>query len=202
MKLIFVSLFITSITASCSNDDDNKPQQKQFGIFKILDDKGTVEMNGVINDSSLKNFNALLISFKNIKQINIRQCDGSNNDDINLKLSSKVNKLGINIHLLDNGLIASGGVDFFIAGKKRTKGKNTKIGVHSWSEEEGKDKKQATDYPKGHVKHLPYIKYYVSVGFTQKQAEDFYYFTINAASASKIHFMTDAEIKKYGLLTN
>lgn len=98
---------------------------------------------------------------------------------------------------MENGLIASGGVDFFLAGIQRTKGTNTKIGVHSWSD----GNKDATAFPVGHANHLPYINYYVSVGFTQQEAEDFYYFTINAAPAEGIHWVTDAEISKYKILT-
>ncbi|MDG2195217.1 MAG: hypothetical protein P8K77_10315 [Polaribacter sp.] len=77
---------------------------------------------------------------------------------------------------MDNGEIASGGVDFFIAGIQRTKGSNIKIGVHSWAG----DNETATDFPVGHANHLPYINYYISVGFTKQQVESFYYFTINA----------------------
>ena len=109
---------------------------------------------------------------------------------------------GTNIHLLDDGLIASGGTDFFLAGARRTKGTNTRIGVHSWAgEDDDGNSVTATDFPEGHEYHLPYIEYYVSVGFSQQEAEDFYYFTINAASADDIHWMTDQEIAQYGLLT-
>jgi hypothetical protein len=59
----------------------------------------------------------------------------------------------------------------------------------------------ANDFPVGHANHLPYINYYVSVGFTQQQSEDFYYFTINAAPASSIHWMTTEEIAQYNLIT-
>lgn len=99
---------------------------------------------------------------------------------------------------MDNGTIASGGTDFFLAGMKRTKGKNTRIGVHSWADGLGKT---ATDYPKGDQNHEPYINYYESIGMTRQQAEAFYYFTINAATAENIHWMTDAEIAKYKMLT-
>lgn len=98
---------------------------------------------------------------------------------------------------MDNGDIASGGVDFFLAGIQRIKGANSRIGVHSWTG----DGEKATDFPEGHEYHLPYIDYYVSVGFTQQQAKDFYYSTINAAPASDIHWMTDEEIKRYKILT-
>lgn len=154
-------------------------------------------MNGEIKSSSLKKFNKLLTDHPNVNRINIKSCRGSSNDQINLELSALINQKGISIHLLDSGLIASGGVDFFLAGVVRTKGTNTRIGVHSWS---GRSK-EATDFPVGHENHLPYIKYYVSIGFTQQEAEDFYYFTINSTKANSIHWMTEAEIIQYGILT-
>ena len=198
LKIVCVVL-ITSITIiSCSKDNDDSTNiDKQFGIFTVLEDSTTVEMNGTIGSSSLINFNKLENTFPNVNKINIKNCDGSSDDDVNLKLSAKVHQKGINIHLMDNGEIASGGVDFFIAGIQRTKGSNTKIGVHSWAGEN----ETATDFPAGHNNHLPYINYYVDVGFTQQQAEDFYYFTINAAPAESIHWMTESEITLYNLIT-
>ena len=153
-------------------------------------------MNGVINGSSLVNFNKLISKYPNIKTINIKQCDGSSDDEVNLQLSKKVHDLGIATHLLDNAEIASGGVDFFLAGVKRTAGKNTEIGVHSW--DDGTNK--ATDYPEGHAYHLHYINYYKSVGFSNAEAKAFYYFTIKAAAPNDIHWMTKDEIVKYRIL--
>lgn len=43
--------------------------------------------------------------------------------------------MDIAIHLVDNGVIASGGTDFFLAGTTRRIGDDTKIGVHSWSDD-------------------------------------------------------------------
>lgn len=198
-KLVLLLVFVC-VLISCSKDESNGPK---FGIFKVLEDNTTVEMNGVINSKSLKNFNALYALYPKINKININVCEGSADDATNLLLSAKVHELKINTHLMDNGLMASGGVDFFLAGIERTSGMNTKIGVHSWAGMDDKGKNiSATDFPVGHAYHLPYINYYVSVGFTQKEAEDFYYFTINAASAESIHWMSDAEIMKYKLLVN
>jgi hypothetical protein len=194
LNLIFTFLIASIGLFSCNKNNDSN---RQFGIFKVLADDVTVEMEGTISSSSLINFNSLVADFPNVDKINIKNCDGSSDDEINLQLSIKVHQKGINIHLMDNGEIASGGVDFFIAGIQRTKGINTKIGVHSWAG----DNFTATDFPVGHANHLPYINYYISVGFTQQQAEDFYYFTINAAPANSIHWMTETEITQYNLIT-
>ena len=40
----------------------------------------------------------------------------------------------------------------------------------------------------------------MEMGFSQADAEAFYYFTINAAPAADVHWMTDGEIEQYQLL--
>jgi len=97
-----------------------------------------------------------------------------------------------------DAVIASGAVDLFLAGTTRTRAAGSKIGVHSWSDG---GSKEATDFPVGHANHQPYIDYYKEMGFSQADAEAFYYFTINTAKASDIHWMTDEEIEQYKLLT-
>ncbi len=169
----------------------------QFGIFEITDNGNTIEMDGEIDSQSLNNFKALIAAFPNVTTINIKNCDGSLDDDINLQLSTLVHQKKINTHLLDGGLIASGGTDFFLAGIERSKGSNTKIGVHSWAG----DGKEATDFPEGDPEHQKYIDYYIAIGFSPDQAKSFYYFTINAAPAASMHWMTDVEIQQYGILT-
>ncbi len=200
LALSSLALVACGGSSNSSGDSPQKNQQdskRQFGIFKVLADNKTVVMDGDIKTKTLTNFNKLQEKYPNIKTIKIKNCGGSLDDTANLKMSEKVHNSGINIHLMDNAEIASGGVDFFLAGIKRTRGNKTKIGVHSW----GGDGESATDYPKGHKYHLPYIKYYKSVGMSQQQAEDFYYFTIYSAPANGIHWMTEAEIKKYNMIT-
>lgn len=124
MLLLAHSLFLISF------GEDESVSDTQFGIFEVIDDT-TLELDGVINSASLNNFNAAIDSYPNINTIHIVNCDGSEDDEANLQLSTLVHQRGTNIHLLDNGLVASGGTDFFLADARRTKGANTRIGVHS-----------------------------------------------------------------------
>ncbi len=193
--IVCLILFTVILVASCSSG--NSSINRKFGIFNVLDDDITVEMDGDITTASLDDVQKLLNEFPKIKEIAIINCNGSLDDEANLKLSKLIHDKKISTHVEDNGEIASGGVDFFLAGVKRTIGKNVKIGVHSWSGE----KEVATDFPKGHENHLEYINYYKSIGLTQKQAEDFYYFTIYSSPADGIHYMTEEEIDMYNVLT-
>ena len=165
--LIFIGIFVTGV--SCSIDAEITRKNRNYGIFTVLNDNTTIKMDGVIKSRSLKDLQHLIKNFPNVSLIKIVNCGGSMDDEINLQLSTLVNRNALNTHLLDNAEIASGGVDFFLAGTKRTRGQNTKIGVHSW----GTDKIKATDFTKGHLYHLEYIAYYQKIGFMKKDAEDF-----------------------------
>ena len=201
-KYNFLVLSLLILFTNCKVKDPSASpapteKQKRFGIFKVVDSQ-TVEANGDIGRRSLNNFNRLISQYPNIKRINIRVIPGSKDDETNLRLGLAVHKKGISTHVMDNGEIASGGVDFFLAGVKRTIGRNVKIGVHSW----GGDGMEASDLRRNHPEHRRYINYYTQIGFTPKQASDFYFFTIDAAPARDIHWMTPAEIERYGLLTS
>jgi hypothetical protein len=200
MNIIRILILITttlSICIGCSRLPVGLEQLEQQLIFKLSEDKQAIVLDGVINSSAYREFKKLTVQYPEIKTLRIVTCEGSINDEVNLKLAKYIYKQEFYIHLMANGLIASGGTDLFLAGRKRTTGEHTKIGVHSWAGENVK----ATDFPKNHKYHMPYIDYYKSVGFLQKEAEDFYYFTIYAAPPEGVHFMTKEEILKYKIVT-
>lgn len=195
--IILFAAVLSLLNISCDSLPRELRELEKLTIFKISDDKKVIVLDGVINSSALDQFKKIAEQNPNVKTLHIVNCEGSINDEVNLELAKYIHDKGFTIHLLDNGLIASGGTDLFLAGHKRTIGENTRIGVHSWAGENEK----ATDFPRDHKYHQPYIEYYKSVGFTQKQAEDFYFFTIHSASPEDVHFMTKEEIETYNILT-
>ena len=175
---------------------------RKYGIFTVLMNNKTINMNGEISTVTLANFNKLIANFPNIKTVDIINCNGSSDDEVNLILSKKVHDKGMNTHIVDNGEVASGGTDFFLAGNKRTIGTNVKIGVHSWaSGKEGTSNYvEASKLHKDDESHDDYIQYYIDIGFTKDEAEDFYFFTLDASPANDIHYMTNDEIAKYNIV--
>ena len=154
-------------------------------------------MNGVIGSNTPQHWENFIAAFPNTKTIIMKNCPGSEDDTANLNAARKIKNHGVTIHLPADAEIASGAVDLFLAGDVRTREAGSQIGVHSWSDGEN----EATSFPVGHANHQPYIDYYKEMGFSQTDAEAFYYFTINAAPAASVHWMTDAEIEQYKLLT-
>lgn len=189
-----IVLAISTMTISCRSLPPELKKLEDFSVFKVSKDKQAIILDGVINSSAFKDFKKLANEYPTIKVLKIVNCEGSINDDVNLELAKYVYKQRFNTYLNDNGLIASGGTDLFLAGRKRSLGKNIRVGVHSWGD--GKDI-QATDFPRDHKQHKPYIEYYQSIGFTSKEAEDFYFFTIKSAPTDSIHWMTVKEIELY-----
>lgn len=166
-----------------------------FGIFSSQD-ATTAIMNGVIDSNTPQHWDNFIAAFPDTKTMIMKDCPGSDDDDANLQAARKIRNQSLTIHLPTDAEIASGAVDLFLAGTTRTREIGSKIGVHSWSD----GTNEATDFEEGHANHQSYIDYYVEMGFTQEEAEAFYYFTINAAAAADIHWMTDEEIEQYKLL--
>ncbi|MCH2223942.1 MAG: hypothetical protein MK066_04165 [Crocinitomicaceae bacterium] len=189
-SLLFAALLF--LTAGCQKTGF----LTRYGIFHVKKGETNVAtMDGTIGGRTEKHFDRLIKDYPELEVIVLGNCPGSKNDDVNLKVSKKIYDAGINTYLNADSEIASGAVDLFLAGNKRTIVSGAKIGVHSWSGD-GKEADQlAVDDPE----HDLYIEYYKSVGFTEQEARDFYFFTINAASASSIHWMTQSEIVQYGM---
>lgn len=184
-----IALAITLTLTSCGSDDGGTTSIVPFSILN----ETTLVLNGVIDSNTDSAFDEALRQNPNTELIIFRDAPGSEDDETNVQVGRKLYQLGLRTHVDDNGTIASGAVDLFLAGSERTLGANARVGVHSWSD----GTNEATDFPRNSPEHLLFIDYYKAIGFTSQLAEDFYFFTINAASADDIHWMTAAEIQTY-----
>ena len=188
--------FTIKPTEADTDEGEGEGEEKTANFtFKNDDDSSdTVYMNGVIGSDTLAVMQALFSKYPQIKTIIMQNVPGSMDDDINLLASMEIRNRGINTHIPSDGMVASGGSDMFLAGVKRSLAPGAKIGVHSWSDGSGK---AALDYPREHQAHVIYLDYYNAIGITT----DFYWYTLEAAPADSIHWMTAEEIALYGVLT-
>ncbi|MEM6291314.1 MAG: hypothetical protein AAGA54_08610 [Myxococcota bacterium] len=129
---------------------------------------------------------------------------GSIDDDATLSLGRRLRERGIRTMVVSEGVIASGGVSLFLSGVDRTVERGAKIGVHSWQhcwgDADGQEPgcRQAMDHPRddpGHDLHGDYTSEMLG-------SRDFYWFAIGASPSDSIHWMTDAEIERFGLSSN
>ncbi len=128
-----------------------------------------------------------------------QQISGSIHDEINAQTGRLIRKAGIDIHLESTSHIASGGVDLFISGKRRTMDEGAMVGVHSWTDDyeiEGGD--LPVDSPIHYEdQNIPYITEMLG----SPAGKDFYFFAINAAPADGMYDMSRAEMESLNMLT-
>lgn len=158
-------------------------------------DDGDLWMSGEIDTSTPDDLLRALNAHPDVEWIVLEYVPGSNNDDANLIASRIVRQRGLNTVIPSGGLIASGGTDFFLAGKERIVERGACIGVHSWSDDD--DPTPPTKLPRNHVAHQMFLEYYRELGIP----EQFYWYTLKAATADGMHYMSETEIRNYGVAT-
>jgi beta-lactamase class D len=165
----------------------------QVDMTKISVQGNKMYLMGDFNSKSYRTVRQAIDTHPKVKTIVLTASSGSLDDDTTFKLARYIREKGLNTHLINQSVIASGAVDLFLAGKQRSMEKGAKLGVHSWSD----GSKEAKDFPRNHSEHKLNASYINDM----LGKDDFYWFTIYAASADEIYWMKPAEVQQYGLIT-
>jgi hypothetical protein len=104
---------------------------------------------------------------------------------------------GYDTYLPGDGIVESGGVDVFLAGRERVVADGGCLGVHSTEIDLGDGPVAAADLPRDDPEHAAYLEYFDAIGVSQ----EFYWFTIEAAPPDGIHYLTPAEMVEFGVVT-
>jgi hypothetical protein len=203
MKKVFIALIVVAL-AGIGLSQVPIVQNIAIGLIYNLTEQtelkvegNTLYMNGLINSKTPDQFKTVFAEHAGIDTLVMLEVPGSVDDEANLEIAKWVSEKQLVFVLQPQSMIASGGTDFFLSGRERIIKKGAKVGVHSWAGEG----KVATDFPKGHEYHQPYIDYYIAVGWSKADAENFYYYTIEAAPADDIYWMTEKELLEYHITT-
>jgi len=170
-----------------------------YGPFHVTSDT-TVWFEGVTRGRVDHQFNRLMERHPDIRTVVFSDhCPGSN-DDVSLYAAARaLRENGIRTVLRANSVVESGAVDLFISGAVREVAPGARIGVHSWSFGGGED---GVDLPLDHPEHDLYLDFYHDMFEDDALGEEFYWFTLNAASGDDIHYMTPEEIEYFDLETD
>ncbi len=153
--------------------------------------EGKAYINGVLGKPFHKRFEKFTTQNPTIKTVVFGNVPGSANDEWNVKTCALLHEKNMNTELESTSEIASGGVDLFISGHKRTIAEGAKVGVHSWSN----GKKEGIEYPRDSKEHEIFLTFFDQI----KMDTAFYWYTLRASPAESIHWMTKAEIELYNL---
>ncbi len=148
---------------------------------------------GEIDSDTLDDFETVIKDNPQVTTLVACNIPGSLDHNTMIDLAYTVREMGLQTYLTATSMVASGGTDLFLAGVERTMEAGARIGVHSWSDGEN----DAADFPRESSEHDMNADYIADM----LGADDFYWFTIYAAPAADMHWMTQAEVADYGLLT-
>ena len=152
----------------------------------------TAVMNGDLTSKAPQQVSKLLTGHSDLEWIEMANCPGSTDDVAALEAARMIRQAGINTRVQSDGEIASGAVDFFIAGVLREVEDGGQVGVHSWSG----FNIEGSEVPKDDPEHDLYEEYYAEMDIS----EEFYWFTLEAAASDDIHWMTRGELEQYNLI--
>jgi hypothetical protein len=195
-----ISLLLLALPAisCCQECSPPKSEELPYEAATFAIKGNTARMHGVVDHTTPGVVQALVDEHPEVRRIVMVDVPGSDDDPANLAASRLVRKHGLTTVVPSNGVISSGGVDFFTAGAKRIVEPCGKLGVHSW-DEDGPDGGIIRGYeaPRNHKIHTMFLDFYREMGIP----EEFYWFPLEAAPPQRIHWMSDEEILRYGLVT-
>ena len=220
-KLVTINRVIFSVIAvlfiqgcgSSSSSNDCKADDDSARFALLTNSTTTLTMNGTIDCTTNDKLQKAL-SADPVDTILMQVVEGSVDDESNIAMSKKLAGQSINIEVAENGLIASGGVDFFLAGVTRKINDNSLVGVHSWADSDGKEGIDVyNDNPDPtNEEHAMFVEYYSQFvsglkdgrpgNSTTDVAVDFYVYTLDSAPAAGLHCMTAQELVDWGVVTN
>lgn len=150
--------------------------------------------DGVIDGRALEDFRIALQENPDVQTLVLRHVPGSADDYANLQLGRIVNAMGLETVVPDGGLVASGGTDLFLAGTTRRIEGDACVGVHAWADT---DYGSARNAPEDAPVHRTYLRYYEDIDI----APAFYWYTLEAADAQEMHWMSPAEQERFKMAT-
>lgn len=149
---------------------------------------------GILNGKTFDQVREVFDEDPNVDTLVFTAMPGSADDETTFAMGRWLREKKLHTHLLSNSVIASGAVDLYLSGIQRTAEEGAQLGVHSWDD----GSNEATDFPRDHEDHRLNASYID----TMLGSENFYWYTIEAASSDDIHWMTTDEVEKFGLLTS
>ncbi|MEM6988966.1 MAG: hypothetical protein AAF721_00670 [Myxococcota bacterium] len=166
------------------------------GSSRIELDGSIATLDGTLGSLTFAQVEAIVDERPAIDTLVVSDVPGSINDEVNVETGRMVRAAGWSTVVPADGVIASGGVDLFCAGAARSIEPGAQLGVHSWSD----GTMDGADYPPRDPAHDAQLAYFTEM-LGAPTGPDFYWFTLQAAPADSIHWMTNREIETHQLVT-
>lgn len=183
-----IALIVCAALAGCAGNEYTQD------ITDTLVDGDRLYVAGTLNGKTFNEIKRQLDRHPTLRTVVLEDIDGSIDDEANLQTALLIHDAGLDTYVPADGIIESGAVDLFCAGHNRVAERGARIGVHSWADEDGLE---GGEVPSSSDEHAIYLEYFDQVGCPT----DFYWFTLEAAPSSGMHYMTETELLEYQVVT-
>lgn len=162
--------------------------------FEVRGDRATLVGN--LDSDSPMIVRRMLRKHPDLRELVLLNLPGTVDDDANLEACRLIREAGLKVVVPSDGIVASGGVDWVLAGVERRVDEGALVGIHSWAVDFYGFSVEGRDLPPNHREHRDYLEFYKEMGIPA----GLYWRTLAAASSFGMHWMTREELERYDLV--
>ena len=189
-------LVIMSVIAlsGCAVSPDKQKDVQASGELTIDVEKNTAYLSGVLGSDLVTQLSDMVRKNPNVTDLVLVDVPGSVDQQATMEGARLIRRLGLNTSIAPTGYVLSGGVDLFLGGVTRNIGAGAGVGVHSWSDG---TRVSATSLNVADPVHAAYVNFYLEMGVPER----FYWFSLDAAPADRVYFLSPEEVYDFQLAT-
>ena len=191
----FLCLTIVLLLTACSGMAVNKKVDTDVSDGLVFDvEKNTVYLSGVLGADLVNQLSDMVRKNPNVTDLVLVDVPGSVDQQATMEAARLIRRLGLNTSIAPTGYVLSGGVDLFLGGVTRSIGAGAGVGVHSWSDG---TRVTAKSLNVENPIHAAYVNFYLEMGVPER----FYWFSLDAAPADRVYFLSPEEVYDFQLAT-
>lgn len=196
-RLFYSVWFLTALLSGCASQPHilegakPKPQQESLSIYVEND---VMYLSGMLTSQLPQQLRNALSDNPNITDLVLVDVPGSLDQAATMDAARMIRHFELNTHIAKTGYVLSGGVDLFLGGIERSIGAGAGVGVHAWRDTQD----WGDDINLADPVHATYVNFYLEMGVPER----FYWFTLDAAPAERVYFLSPEEFYDYRLVTD
>lgn len=195
IKQISLLVLLVSLVGCSGNTQKQSLANRENTQLEIYIEQNMAFISGVLGPDLPEQISEMVRQSPNVQTLVLVDIPGSVDQEATMQAARLIRRLGLNTHIARTGYVLSGGVDLFLGGVKRNIGPGAGVGVHSWLDQLGVDPKELN---LADPIHATYVNFYLEMGVPER----FYWFSLDAAPAERVYFMSPEEIYDFQIATD
>lgn len=194
-RLLLLLCIMASFFYGCT--DSIVELEAVFGDFTLDLDRKIAVFDGTIDSEAEADLSEMLGFYNTVEEIRFENATGASSASSAFAMAELISANNLTTSIVENGEISQFATYVFLGGTSRSLGDNAKIGVNSWQTNNGIE---ASTLSEDNNVHDPFISFLMNNGYSEDDAQEFYFFTLNAASSSEVHYLSKEEINNFRLI--